>query len=52
MPMPRLGITKIENLSLEAVNNTRHLWQRLSQHSSLVSKAVTTLVTLLVENWF
>jgi hypothetical protein len=35
MPMPILGITRIENLSLEAVN----------KNSSLVAKAVTTLVT-------
>jgi hypothetical protein len=33
--MPRLGITRIENPSLESVN----------QHSSLVTKAVKTLAT-------
>jgi hypothetical protein len=43
--MPTPGGTRIENPSLESVNNTRHLCQRLSQHSSLMAKSVTTRVT-------
>jgi hypothetical protein len=44
--MPILGITRIEkSVTRGRQNNTSHACQRLSQHESRASKAVTTRVT-------
>jgi hypothetical protein len=44
--MPRLGITRIKNCHLRQSTSTRHLWQRLSQHSSLMASPLVTRVVL------